>query len=237
MSKPVVIITRAEPGASETMARVRQMGFRAISSPALSLELVDPLPEIPTDDAAGLLFTSANGARFFADVSTIRHLPAWCVGPATATAAQEDGFEKVHNADGNSADLASLVIMSATPRDGHLIHIANTAAGDSLRSELVQAGFDVRIVGLYRPVEAKHLSHKAKDALQNSQSICVLIHSAKGASSFAKLYAPHNRIQITFICVSDKAAMPVSHLGSVKVANRPNEESLLQTLQDWQLAL
>ncbi len=237
MSEPAVIITRAQPGAAATAARVSHLGLRAIESPALHLRLTDPVPDLPLESCAGVLFTSANGVRFFLEVSGRRDLTAWCVGPSTSAAAKEAGFADVHNADGNSEDLAALVTRLSNPAGGHLVHIANTAAGDILQSELSRAGFDVRFVGLYAPEDAEHLSDKARAVLSAEKSVCVLIHSAKGAASFAKLCAPFTSIQITFICVSDKAAGPISHLGAVEVADRPNEDALLQKLEDWQLAL
>ena len=237
MRNPAVIITRAQPGAGETAKRVRNLGLRAIESPALSLTLADPVPALPLERSAGILFTSANGVRFFKTVSDRRDLTAWCVGPSTAAAASEAGFAKVHNADGNSKDLAAVVARRADPAQGHLVHIANTSAGDILQSELSRAGFDVRFVGLYSPADAEQLSDDARTVLSTEESVCVLIHSAKGAASLAKLCAPLTSIQITFICVSDKAAEPILHLGAVRIADRPNEDALLQKLQDWQLAL
>ena len=237
MTAPVVIITRAEPGAAATAKRVNELGMRAIVSPALSLKLVDPVPELPLGGSAGILFTSANGVRFFQDVSERRDIAAWCVGPSTAAAADKAGFADVHNGDGNSEDLAALLKQTADPSHGHLVHIANTAAGNILQAELIRAGFDVRFIGLYTPIDAERLTDEAVGVLNEEKSICVLIHSAKGAASFANLYAPNADIQTTFICVSDKAAKPISHLGAVKVADRPNEDALLQKLQDWQLAL
>ena len=234
MSEPVVIITRAQPGADATAKRVRDLGLRAVVSPALSLERVDSVPDLQLEASAGILFTSANSVRFFEEVSDRRDLIAWCVGPSTSAAAEEAGFSEIRNADGNSLDLAALVEKHGDRAQGHLVHIANTAAGDILQTELASAGFDVRFVGLYSPVESKSLANEVHDWLRGENSICVLIHSAKGAASFAKLLAPFQGIQITFICVSDKAAEPVSHLGSIEVAERPNEDALLQKLQDWQ---
>lgn len=237
MTEAAVIIIRAEPGASATAERVEQMGLLPLVSPALALELVSSVPDISFQGSAGLLFSSANGVRFFTAVSSVRDTVAWCVGPSTAAAAQQAGFAEVHNANGNSSDLAKLVSENADASGGHLIHIANTAAGDVLQSSLMQAGFDVRFVGLYTPIEAEGLSAESVMAAQSSKSICVLIHSAKGAASFAKLFASISDVQTTFICVSDKAAQPVSHLGETLVADRPNEDALLQKLRDWQLAL
>ena len=237
MSQPPVIITRAQPGATATAAHLAEMGIGSIVSPALNLQLKKPVPEIPLLGASGVLFTSANGVRFFSEVSADRSLQAWCVGPSTAAAARDAGFAIVHNADGNSEDLAELVIAWSNPKSGHFVHVANTAAGSILRDRLLDAGFEIEFVGLYEPVEAVRLSPAAEDALRADAAVCVLIHSAKGASSFAKLCAEFEGVQITFICVSDKAAEPIKRLGHVRVADRPNETALLSLVRDWHRTL
>ena len=85
MSLPV-IVTRAEPGASETMARLAAMDVTPIASPMLSLaRLKADLPDLSA--VQHLVFTSANGVRFFTEASTLRAAKAWCVGPSTAAAA------------------------------------------------------------------------------------------------------------------------------------------------------
>ena len=53
MSEPCIVITRAQPGAQETAERVKAMNLRPVISPALSLELVDPVPSMPLEQAAG----------------------------------------------------------------------------------------------------------------------------------------------------------------------------------------
>lgn len=235
MSIPV-IITRAQPGADETAQRVRALGLEVIQSPALELHLMNPVPPIPIKACAGILFTSANGVRFFSQVCAEVELPAWCVGPATYDAAKAAGFEIARNANGNSCDLAQLVIEQTKPDTGHLIHVANTAAGNILQTELASAGFDVRFVGLYSPQPAESLSPIAFTALEKG-TVCVLIHSRKGAERFAQLVAPLDTHKLLFICVSEKAAGPVLDLGEVRIAKRPNEEELLRVLKDWQQAL
>ena len=176
MSRSPIIITRAQPGAKATAMHLNEMDIESVISPALKLQLKDPVPDIPIEGAAGVLFTSANGVRFFSEVSDGRSLEAWCVGPSTAAAAQDARFAIIHNADGNSEDLAELVIAQANPNRGHLVHIANTAAGSILRDKLLDAGFDARFTGLYEPIDAACLSDAAEDVLRAGSAVCVLIH-------------------------------------------------------------
>ena len=237
MNAPIVIVTRAEPGASATATRLDHLGFSAVKSPALSLHLVDPLPDLHLSDAAGLIFTSANGVRFYCDVSSVRNLMAWCVGPATLEAAKAAGFDSAESADGNSDDLAALIIGNAPKVGGHLVHVANTAAAGTLKAKLKSAGHAVRFVGLYSPRVATELTPEARAAITSKEEVCVLIHSAKGAEATANLLRDHTPVQTSFICVSDKAAAPIAHLGATRIASRPNEAELMRAVQDWKQAL
>ena len=60
MSLPV-IVTRAEPGASETAARLKAGGYKPLLSPALVLEPLNT--DLDLSGVTDLVFTSANGVR------------------------------------------------------------------------------------------------------------------------------------------------------------------------------
>ena len=106
-----VIVTRAEPGASETMARLKTMGLQGISSPMLELAPLDvALPDL--SGIAHLVFTSANGVehffdyffKAFCDVRDLGSVRFAAVGPATANKLRElhihvDLMPEVHTAE------------------------------------------------------------------------------------------------------------------------------------------
>ncbi|MEM6899625.1 MAG: uroporphyrinogen-III synthase [Pseudomonadota bacterium] len=226
-----VIVTRAEPGARETSRRLKANGILAISSPML--ELIGTEEKLPKlDDVAGLLFTSANGVRFFASLSSRRDIPAWCVGPATYAAAKEGGFEISHNADGDGMTLAAYVDRQASPESGKFLHVANSAAAGDVAEYLTRRDFDVLFAPLYEAVPAASLNEDAIAALQREQPALVAIHSAKGAMAFARVtngidFRPH-----TAVAVSEKAALPLSDLNFAQIvwASQPNEDALLETI-------
>ena len=59
MSAPRVLVTRSEPGASETAERLAALGYTPIIEPVFAIEPI--AAAIPDFDV--LAFTSANGAR------------------------------------------------------------------------------------------------------------------------------------------------------------------------------
>jgi uroporphyrinogen-III synthase len=101
-------ITRAEPGASRTAARLKALGRDPLVAPLLE---VHPLAvSIDLDGVGALAFTSANGVRAFAALSEDRGLPVFAVGGATAEAARAAAFTSVTSAEGDVAALAQTIV-------------------------------------------------------------------------------------------------------------------------------
>ena len=237
-----VIITRAEPGQSQTASHVTALGLTPIRAPMLHLEPCDvPMP--PLADYGALLLTSANSVRFFSDrtLGTVRdlNLTAYCVGPATLDAARKAGLSDCQHADGNALDLAALVTAHRAPSQGKLLHIANAAAAGDLAETLRKSGFHVDFLPLYaaRPETTPHPEVTA--CLAAAAPAIVLIHSAKAAEAFAALYTfpPENRHGL--VAVSEKAARPLAHAGfqTTAIAARPNETALMACLSSAQTTL
>ena len=65
MARPLVLVTRSEPGVAKTVARLEERGLRAIATPMLA---VSPRP-VPGsfEGAQAVLVTSAHGARRLAE--------------------------------------------------------------------------------------------------------------------------------------------------------------------------
>jgi hypothetical protein len=125
---PRVWITRAQPGASRTAARLRDMGFTPLIQPLLAVEtLSPPVPDL--DRFAALAFTSRNGVAAFAALTSRRDRPVFAVGDATAQAAREAGFVAVRSASGDLTALARRI--AAELSDAALLAPqAETPAGD-----------------------------------------------------------------------------------------------------------
>ncbi len=236
-----VIVTRAEPGATETAARLSMAGYTPVVSPVLAIQPIAQDEPVNLDGVQGLLFTSANGVRAFADVYEGRDQPAYCVGPATLAAALEAGFESVLNADGNAKDLAALVCANSSPDGGRLLHVANEAAAGDLASELRANGFDVNFLALYRAAPAQSLMREAAELIRAGSSAAVLIHSAKGATRFTELCRTSelDTSSLAFAAVSEKAAEPLTDLSPARleIAEKPNEDALFDALECIRLSL
>lgn len=233
MTKRPVIVTRAEPGAGETAARLRAIGLTPVLTPMLSLRVAEARPLEDAAKLSGLVFTSANGVRVYADRTSERALPAWCVGPATAEAAHAAGFSDVHESAGNAVDLAKFIGANSSPSDKPLLHVANSAAAGTLKSTLEALGFNVAFAPLYEMQPAEATPPSLAKLLAETKPAIVLIHSAKGAAAFAKLLEAQNVGHWSGVSISEPAGLPLAELGlgSVHVAETPNEDGLFDALQ------
>jgi uroporphyrinogen-III synthase len=228
-----VIVTRTMPGAVQTGERLTALSLKPVLSPALELSARnEALPDLSTIE--GLIFTSANGVRFFADATTARNHATWCVGPATASEALSEGFSPVHQSSGDAADLARYITHHwSAGRPRRLLHVANSATSGIVKSALEAEGFTVIFSPLYETRPAASLTEAAETVLAAREPYLLLIHSAKGADAFVSL-AGKNRLQHARpVVISQQAAGPLQAAGlrNIAVAGHPDEDHLMATLQ------
>lgn len=218
-----VWITRTQPGAGRTAERLRELGLTPVIAPLLAVEpLAPPLPDL--DRFAALVFTSPNGVDAYAALTPRRDHPVLTVGDATADAARDIGFTRIRSASGDLTALARLI--AAEPPAGPILAaVAETPVGD-LSDAVRAAGGQARIetLSVYRTVPVTPPAVPPIEA--------ILIHSPRAARLLAVL--DRTTLAASLIaCISPAAAAPLSDLNlSIAVAEAPNEQSLLKSLQE-----
>lgn len=230
-----VLITRPAADAAPLKAALEARGFSVLLEPLLTIRHRAG-PELDLDDVGGLLFTSANGVRAFAERSRRRDLTAHAVGEATAEAASAAGFARVHSAGGDVGDLAAMVVGLA--ESGVLVHAAGSAVAGDLSGLLQKAGFEVRREVLYEAEKSTALSDETRKTIAAGEVDLVLFFSPRSAASFVSL-AQAAGLQGAFdgieaVCLSPAVAEAASGLDwrRVTVASAPDRASLLAALDD-----
>lgn len=212
-----VWITRARPGAEVTAARLTDLGFTAVVSPLLEVRTL--AAEIDLTGVDALVFTSMNAVAAVATLIPDRARPVFAVGDATARAAREAGFALIRSAAGDLTALAALIGQKA--RGLTLLHPAAAQPAGDLAA-LVGDDARVRSVVVY---ETAPTGARPPDAWN-----AVLIHSPRAARVLAEA-SPDVRDRLA-CAISAAAAAPLSALGfdEVRIAARPTEDALLDTL-------
>ncbi|HZB69102.1 MAG TPA: uroporphyrinogen-III synthase, partial [Sphingomicrobium sp.] len=128
------MILRPEPGASATAERVRAMGLEPVAMPLFKVEPVDwAVPDPGSFDA--LLLTSANAVRHSGEgLRSLRQLPVYAVGEATAAAAREAGFDVA-----SSGEAGVERLLGSIPPDLRLLHLCGEQRIEPQASQAITA--------------------------------------------------------------------------------------------------
>ncbi|WP_333588018.1 uroporphyrinogen-III synthase [Phenylobacterium sp.] len=226
--RPLVWITRAEPGASATAERVRTLGALPLVAPLLEVRALEtPLPDL--SEFAALAFTSANGVRALAGRTPARGLPVFAVGAATARTAREAGFRQVLSADGDVAALAQGMAARARDLRGPILHPTTTEPAGDLAADLAAHGLVIQAVPLYETVPAQVPKALLARALEAQ---AVLLHSPKAARRLAVLLRGRGAPDMAALCLSRAVGRPLARarLGPRLYAPMPMESALLNLI-------
>jgi uroporphyrinogen-III synthase len=170
-----LLVVRPQPGSGETVHAALAMGFEAVAAPLFTIRAIDWIAPDPRPQA--LLLTSANGVHHGGEaLATLRALPVYAVGAATANAARAAGFTSIVTG-GNGID----AIIARAHADGvaSLLHLAGREHHLPARPPMP---IDRRIV--YTADATDRLPEVARAALPEAVT---LLHSARAAGTFARL--------------------------------------------------
>jgi uroporphyrinogen-III synthase len=230
-----ILITRSEPGASQTADRVRKRGAEPVIAPLLRIAFAEDV-EIELGRTNALLFTSPNGVRAWLSARSETDLPAFCVGDATAAAAEEAGFRKVRSAGGDAADLIALCEARLIAGRHRLLHARGKHVACDIAAALQARGFDVDEAVIYDAVAAEKLPGIAAALIRQRQLAVVLFHSPRAAIAFTALVEDADLSDylntVIAITISDATANGLvrSDWAAVKVAEAPNEIDMLSRI-------
>lgn len=226
-----VLVTRPEPGASATAARLEAMGFAPVMLPLTKIVAMAPATPAPCD---AVIVTSPNA---------LRHAPAefllpllarrlFAVGEATASVARHTGFHHVAAAAGTAIGLAAL-IGREMPVGAQLLHIAGRERTQGFEEDLERRGYAVEIVETYRADEIIYESGYISRHLAGAPLWGALALSERAGMMLAALTqrpeAGKYFEKTRFFCISAKVG---ATLGSrqILVAEQPSEEAVLALL-------
>lgn len=228
-----VLVTRPQPDAQATAARLAAAGHAAIVDPMLAVEPIAGarLPDGPFDAVA---LTSVNGARLLgarAEAVPLARLPLYAVGRRTAAAMAgfaQDGDIQIAGGDG--AALVEL-LRATLPRGARLLHVAGEERAVDLGAALADAGIHTELFVIYRTVPARALAEATLEAAAAGAIDAAFHFSPRTAATLAARasaagVSAHFR-HIRHLCFSANVAAPLAAEGwPTQVAAAPTEEAL-----------
>ena len=231
VSKPCVLVTRAEPGAARTCAALSERGFEAIN--AATAHLTPRHVELSLEGVSLIAVTSPFGAQCLAGATQKRDTPVIAVGDVSAERLSEAGFHHVTSAGGDARDLAAMITRQA-PK-GEVLHVRGFDQTGDLSADLKAHGLSARSEILYAAEPVDALADTIWKALETGA--CVLVHSAKGAERFRAMAQTAGQTETLraapVIAISEAAAEPLRRHGvsRLSIAARPNESALFDALE------
>jgi len=228
-----MLVTRPEPDASDTAARLDAIGIEAVVAPLLVHE---PLPaDLPAPDTiAAIALTSANALRALeasGQLARYRQVPVYTVGDRTADLAEELGFVMVTSASGSLADLAEL--LAHAPIDGPILYPSGRDVTADLTRSLAPFGRTVLAVPVYSMNPVTTLPEEAADALARREIVAALFYSKRTATTFVHLCEGildrPARMELGVLCLSEAVAEPLvdAHFVRVGLAERADEAAMM----------
>ena len=223
-----VILTRPKESSVRAAGYLKSvLGDKAqiIISPLVKVVRTGSVPDL--DEYSGIIFTSQSGVEAFAGISIDRKVPAYCVGPRTAAAAERLGFQ-IRVADRTSKSLLDLIATAAD--SGKLLYARGEHVACDLRARLTDRGNDVDEVVVYRQ-ELQPFSPAAMHALAESRCALPL---------FSEMTARHASDQAAEVpdighsahCISGKVAEAFTLPWRKSVSAEPVAEQVLDSAAD-----
>ena len=217
-----VLVTRPEPAATRTAARLRTAGHDVLVAP-----LLEPLAVpwvLPSTLPQAVIVTSATAVRLAGPhLAALLALPAYVVGAATADAVRAAGFAAVTTAGGTAAALFAHVAESGVT---HALHLA----GAERMAVAVPPTLRVDVAVVYAARLAEALPPAAVAALSASAPPLTLLYSPRTAARFAALVdaARIDRAHVTIAAISSATAAAAGvGWAAILAAATPTEAALL----------
>lgn len=234
-----LLLTRPREDAERSARALRALGHWVELEPLLTIRLRSEALDTARDlvGIQALALTSHNGLRAYLAAGGPTDLPAFAVGPASAVAAREAGFETVRAAGGDVESLASLIVESLEPTAGAILHPAGTVSAGDLAGALGVAGLELRRVVLYEAAAAGALSERTVELLRARTIDGALFYSPRTAATFISLVRRAGLegccASATAYCLSPAVADVLTSVewACVRVATESSEAALLQAVE------
>ena len=228
-----MLVTRPDPDAGETAARLAALDIEAALCPLLSHQtLPTSLPDPTGFAAVGL--TSANALRALEErgvLDQFTSLPAYTVGDRTAALAEEMGFRFVQSAGGALSDLVDLLAHARL--SGPVFYPTGRHQSGDLAKSLAPFGVMVIAAQVYAMNAATELPEQIVGELEDGSIDAALFYSRRTAETFARLCEGRlsrlSRLELGVLCLSETIAEPLidAHFVRVGLADYPSEEAMM----------
>lgn len=227
-----VLITRPEPSASVTAAKLAALGFSPVLMPlsrTVALEF-----SIGNQPFEAVAVTSANAFRHVQDefLKPYKALPLFAVGEGTARASRDAGFEKVIEGGGDAVRLASCMA-EHLPEGAKVLYLAGRIRQPIFEERVLQADLKIQVCDVYDIERIDYSDDEIGALFPKSPFVAVLLYSGVAAQYLARMMP---QIETTigpdtrFLCISGRVAeqLPETWKAHALTADHPDEQGIFR---------
>lgn len=189
-------------------------------------EIRDTPDRLETEGCAALAFTSANAVVAHGRNGAGRRLPAYCVGPATATAARAHGHEIVAVEE----NAASLVVRISADRPGRIGWPRGRQASVDLKDALESAGIETVSAILYAQEDCPPSEALIAAVARREPVLLPLFSPASASRAVAALRGARAEFLVAAMSPRVAVAAEPLHPARVALAQQPNGAAMLAAL-------
>ncbi|URQ74958.1 MAG: uroporphyrinogen-III synthase [Candidatus Ochrobactrum gambitense] len=226
-----VLVTRPEPAASLTAAKLTDAGFEPVLLP-LSRTVSMAFTTLPDTRFDALTVTSANAFRHAGHALPNRDMPLFAVGEGTARAACEAGFTEVVDGGGDAVRLAE-TMRRTLPQGARILYLAGRVRQPIFEERVSAAGLDMTVCDVYDIETIDYPRDELQRILGTQPLAAVMLYSGVAAEKFVEAMvgiAPPFNEKTRFLCISARVAakLPTAWQANALVAEQPDEKGLFR---------
>jgi uroporphyrinogen-III synthase len=231
--KPLIIITRAAEDAKQTAVDVATLGFAVMSDPMLTIQPIECSQVISRH--AAIIVTSRNALPWLEQQHCFYDVPLFIVGAQTAERFKAAGFTNIAAVVPQSADLPDVIQGAMSPSAGRVLHVTSEDAHTDFYEALLDTGYGIEQIYVYKAVAATALHADTIRALQEKRISAIMFYSARTARIFQTLIAEESLRDVTAFCLSDAVAHALnqSQWKAVCIAKAPTHNAMMDCLAKW----
>lgn len=211
-----ILVTRPAHRAGTTLAALRAYGHDAVSWPLMETHACPWQP--PAGDFDALVLSSAEAPRHAGpELARYAHLPVYCVGEATAAAAQRAGLQNIQLPVAGTAKTLFGILRNSPHR--HVLHLTG-------RDVTPAASPDLRVERcIVYAAELLDWSDAQRETLDRFD--WVLLYSARTAAHFSKICPARTKKSLKIAGLSGNViAAAGDGWAKTTSAGTPDEQSL-----------
>lgn len=231
-----VLVTRPQPGADRTAARLLELGYQPVTLP---LTRIVPLPQTPPGFIPDLVV--ATSPQAFVHLTSglagmLANIPVTVTGDGTAAAAKSAGFAQVDPSGGNVANLVA-ALAGRGIGNVSVLYLAGRVRRPDLETFLENHARSTATLEVYDTISVSYTTEKLQEICGDTPLGFVLLTSVETVNALALIPGMEFRYHIdksVFICLSQRIAEAAGKVfaNPVFVCAQPTEDSLMECLAE-----